>query len=350
MTPSPELQRRWHVWLLATWRDINKKHLENELEPPTFEFSAATSRLGAWIAQTRTIEIQTRHLLTDPWPEVELTLRHEMAHQVVSELWDGDGSPTHGALFERACQLLSLDESARFERTLDPEQVRILKRVEKLMRLGDSPNQYEAELALSKAHQLLLEHNLQSLGAETAAQYRFLGQPLGRIPLELKLITAVLSEHFFVDPIWIATIDSQTGNPRRLLEIVGRPHNLEIAAHVHDYLIQVLDTAWSEYRNSSPDVAGNSARNSFRVGILMGFLEHLGAQRKERESTGLVWTGDPAAKELFERRHPRRTSGGAATYRVGEHHEAGLERGRALRIRAGIGEAGPASRGHLLKS
>ncbi|MBK8694152.1 MAG: hypothetical protein IPN17_18180 [Deltaproteobacteria bacterium] len=64
---------------------------------------------------------------------------------------------------------------------------------------------------------------------------------------------------------------------------------------------------------------------------MMGFLEKLRAERKGQQETGLVWAGDPALDEYYQRRYPRvRTISRAAATRTSAHAE-GREAGKSLR-------------------
>jgi hypothetical protein len=350
--PSPTTQRLWLSWLATEWRSLNRRHLEEALEPPQFALSAARSRFGSWNSETRTLSIGLEHILRSPWIEVQLTLRHEMAHQVVDELFRADGAPAHGELFRRACRMLDLDESPRLARERPPGEARVIDRVRKLLNLAGSPNVNEAKAAAAAANRLLLKHNLAAAEAEDESDYtyRWLGPVLGRISLDRKLIAAILQDHFFIQAIWVHTVEPMSQKRGRMLEILGQPHNLDIAEYVHDYLLATLERLWAGYRvGHAPLKRPGSQRNSFRVGALQGFREHLAAQKTEvEEQEGLIWLGDPGLDELLDRRYPRRGGFRASSYAIGDAHSAGVEAGRQIRVRPAMSGDSQTNRGRRL--
>ncbi len=335
------LQRTILAALQSDWAAANARKLDGRLRAPTFALHEGDRRLGTWDPLTRTLSISSRHVLRDTWAEVLLTLHHEMAHQVVSELFDTPGAPAHGELFVRACLMLGIDGNPRLESRPRPASLRVLDRVQKLMSLGSSSNAHEAQAALKKAHELLLRHNLdlKDLDGERDLCFRYVGRPVGRIPLERKLMASLLRSHFFVQTIWIGTHYAATNKRASVLEVSGRPHNVELADYVHAYLARTLDTLWAEHRREQGRMTRVRARrNDFRIGVLMGFEEQLDSQAEVHRGCGLVWLGDPAVNEYYGRRHPDIHLLRGGRYRLGDTHDAGREQGRQIRIRPGVGE------------
>ena len=345
---APEsLQRQLLIQLTESWHRINKECLDGQLRPPIFRLDTAETRLGQWQAGPRILSLGLSHVVEDTWLEVELTLRHEMAHQVVSEFFVAKNAPPHGQLFRRACRMLRLEESPRISGARDPDAERVLRRVQKLMNLAGSDNKNEARAAMAAASKLLLKHNLEILDAPAdGVSYRWVGKPTGRVSLERKLMSRILQDYFFVQCLWVGT---STGlNKRvRVLEVMGRPHSLELAEYVHSYLEHTLNRLWRGYRAGRK--LPRTVRNEYRAGVLMGFDQHLAAQQESCTQEGLVWLGDPAVDELLDRRYPHRGSMRRSMYRVGKAHHAGLKDGRQIRIRPGLGQPEtPTRRGRLL--
>ena len=342
------VQRRWLAWLRQTFDQVNRDCLGSRLRPPSFELSQGTTRLGAYDRVTRTLSISVEHLVASTWVEVELTLRHEMAHQVVAELFAADDAPPHGELFARACRLVQVDRSPRGDVRPSPEAERVLAKVRKLMNLGASPNPHEAELAMAAASRLLLKHNLElaDAGPQDDTSWKWLGRPTGRVSLADRLVSGILQEFFFVECVYVRTRLAATFRTATVLEVLGRHHNLAMAEYVYDYLTGTLDRLWHDYRQTTR-ARGNALRNDFRVGVMMGFRDHLRSQKTVQAEEGLIWRGDPALAELLSERHPRLTSMGPSRYRTGEAHQDGRREGQALRIRPGVGESGSGTRGLL---
>jgi hypothetical protein len=219
------------------------------------------------------------------------------------------------------------------------------------LNLAQSPNVHEAQVAMATANRLLLEHNLARAdvpGRRAGYRFRWLGEPVGRIPLERKLLSGLLQRHFFVRAIWLGTSRPATGQAVSQLEALGEPHNLDIAEYVHDYLLVTLDRLWRAYRRGLAGGVGRRARHDYRVGVMLGFGEHLAAGEGSRTEAGLVWLGDACLDELHARRHPRSRSLRGGYYREGEAHAAGRQDGQRIRIRPGLTDQ-PVSRGRLLE-
>ena len=343
-----ELERQWLHTLRLRWDELNQAYIDGRLRPPVFALDSATHRLGRWSAATRTIGISRCHIEKNTWSDVEDTLRHEMAHQIVSELFDAHAAAPHGPLFRRACHMLGMDNSPHFATELAPEHARVLTRIQKLLSLSRSSNPHEAHTAMVTANKLLLQHNLSLIDANdrTDTSWRFVGRALGRVSLAQKLTAGILQEFFFVRCVWVGTHNAYF-KPVRKLEMFGRNHNLDMAEYVHDYLERTLQHLWRTYRQRT-GAKGAALKNEFAIGVLTGLQEQLRLQRHRHEDAGLVWLGDPAVDELIDQRHGSLRRGRGGRYRVGKAHQAGREEGLKLQIRPGVGTGAVQSRGRTL--
>ena len=329
------LRRIWLHEIARRWSRINERELGGRLEPPVFSLHDGEARLGTWSPRVRALSLSALHVAGSTWMEIEETLRHEMAHQVVSELFAEPDARPHGALFSRACKMLKLKGSPRLERSQDPEAERILRRVQKLMNLASSDNAHEARAATAAANRLLLAYNLE-IGSDDSGDYgyRWLGPPAGRVSSERKLLTSILHQFYFVRCIWIRTVLPSTGKQVSQLEVIGRPANLDIAEYVHNALIGHLDALWADYRATL--TTARRARRSFRVGVLMGFRETLERERQSCTEQGLVWVGDPGIQVFYRRRYPRTSRMAGGQYYEGAAHQAGVAVGKEIRIRPAV--------------
>ncbi|MBN1945287.1 MAG: DUF2786 domain-containing protein [Bradymonadales bacterium] len=346
-----EVQRLWIRWLHREWDAINTRYLAGRLKRPQILLDQAAGRDGSWNRTTRCLTISLPHVLRSLWAQVALTLRHEVAHQVVDELFGGAQASQHGPLFGRACRLLDLEGSPDLVRPPSAADQRVLERIRKLMNLAQSDNPHEAQLAMAAANRLLLRHNLEATEAVRSSPYvyRWFGKPVGQIPLERKLLSGILQDFFFVRNIWIQTTEMSTGRPVYLLEVLGMSHNVEIARYVHGYLTDTLDRLWNQYRTQQGPINRPKAmRNSYRVGVLQGFRQHLEAERESCRQEGLIWLGDASLKELFDQRHPVRDQCRSGTYLGGSANEDGQKAGRSLRIRSALVEPPASCRGLAL--
>jgi hypothetical protein len=147
--------------------------------------------------------------------------------------------------------------------------------------------------------------------------------------------------------IWVFSYDALADKPGNILEASGTPENLEIAQYVYNYVMNVTDALWREFKASGR--AQGTTQLQYKAGVLRGFQDKLRWQTDalSREQ-GLIWTGDPLLEEFYRYRHPRisRTSSWGVTR--GDGFDAGWHAGNNLTIQKGVsGSAG--NRGRLLE-
>jgi len=138
--------------LLATWRTLNDSYWKGRLQPPTLALADGAHKLGQWLAAERRIELSRAFVVDGAWGAVVEVLKHEMAHQFVTEAL-GDPDPTpHGPAFRAVCERHGIDASAAGVPAAapTPEADRVLSRVAKLLALAESPNVHEAESAMAR--------------------------------------------------------------------------------------------------------------------------------------------------------------------------------------------------------
>jgi hypothetical protein len=207
--------------------------------------------------------------------------------------------------------------------TRDKDQV--VKRVQALLRLGESTNPHEAALAAQKAQELMLQHNIDF--ADLA------DNELG-------------PEEFGVDFYYIASLHVSSGaiaadiNWKRLLltaaahsllcevigygrlvgkhAIVGQPSNVKVVKYLYEYLAseitRLADLAWTEsdanISSGIPDVDRQRYLNwivSFKLGavqsVYMRLQEQYAKTTQASDTAYSIITGLEAQREEAVRRH-----------------------------------------------
>lgn len=342
MGDADDAQRGWAAHLFQEWEWCNANYLKGALRPPVLEIGRGGSRLGSWDPGTRTLTISARHIERDAWLAVVETLRHEMAHQYAHEVLGAGAETPHGAAFEQACRALRVTPAAtgdgrvRADDPLARERRRVLQRVEKLLALSESPNTHEAELAVSHARRLLLEHNLSELDLE---ERRFEIRQIGRTTLRKHLYEAllanVLGEFFFVKCIWVWTYDAVRDKDGKVLQIHGTPTNLDLAEYVHEFVTTLLDSLWVRHKESK-GISSNRERLQFFAGVVEGFESTLRRQNGELEEKALVWKGDPKLEEHYRWQHPSIQISSYGGGGRGEAYAEGVAEGERVRLRKPI--------------
>lgn len=235
--------------------------------------------------------------------------------------------------------------------TTTPEMDAVIEKVQKLLALGTSPNQAEAEAATAKAYALMARYNLT---AEQVEGNTYVGRGYVK-----QLVTEAFPEPAWVRPIgWICCeffhVKACLAIAHQVVEVwmVGTAPNAAAACQVYEYLREVYPRLWGEYveRHNAeqdrrrkledaflgefsssfarslwggsslfgapkPAIALDDARvrASYYEGLTVGIAQMIDAERskveQELQEEGLVLVHkDPhlngAADELFERHVP----------------------------------------------
>jgi len=315
----------------------NTVRFAGKLAAPVLVLGDSERRLGQWSRQTRRLEISRTLILARPWAEVASVLLHEMAHQFVDEVLRIHDEASHGATFQQVCAERGIDaRAAGVPAPADsplPATERVLDRIRKLLALAGSSNEHEAEIAMAKAHELMLRHNVDEARARTKHQYevRELGDPTRRGTRVEAEIACLLSECFFVKVIRVPIYLPLAGKRGNVYEISGTHANVEMAAHVWAFLLATSERLWEANKRDARVKSGRD-RQSYQAGVVNGFREKLRAQRTELRSapTGaLVWTGDRGLDAFYRARHPR-IEHRRRRVRYDGAHAAGREAGRRV--------------------
>ena len=330
------LHRAWLKRLRDEWQTVNKEKLSNRLKLPVLLIDRTSKRLGHWEHAQRTLGISEQHIWQHPWLDVVETLKHEMAHQYVSEVLGILDETSHGRAWREACKLLDCLPQATGAPGLAPETEtdRMLHKVKKLLALAESPNVNEAESAMAAAHALILRYNLDVAKTAQSADYawRRIGGTKAAIGLDSKLVASILSRWFFVECVWVSVYVARNDRMERQLEILGTQTNLELAHYAHDFLHAACESLWRAHARAG--VRGT--RREFVAGVLQGFSQKLEAERKVNAGRGLVWLGDPALGGYLKDRYRHLRTMSSTGVRQSEAHQAGVSAGRELRIHQGI--------------
>ena len=328
----------------------NRARFGGRLVAPVIVLSDSTSHLGRWHGPTRTLELSRALVMSRPWLEVASVLEHEMAHQFVDEVLRVHGETAHGETFRRVCAERGIDARAAgspsaaspADAGADAATDRILDRIRKLLALAGSPNQNEAEIAMRKAHELMLRHNIEvaATRAERSYEVRHLGDPSKRGTRVESEIAALLSELFFVKVIRVPVYLPREARSGLVYEIAGTHANVEMASHVWAFLLATSARLWAENRHDSR-VRGGRDRMIYQSGVIGGFRDKLLAERTGLKQTGLVWVGDGDLDRFYRARHPHMTTR-RHDVRVNGAHAAGREAGRTVVLHKPV-ERGPSA-------
>lgn len=359
---SLELERLALRAVRRVYEDLNQTLFRAALRPPAFELSAAEGRFGRWVGEARTIELRRALLVQHGWGVVVEVLKHEMAHQFVDEILHVRTETAHGETFRRVCAERGIDARAAGKPSVasptdpaaagasaDPGADRVLERIRKLLALAGSPNQHEAEIAMRKAHELMLRHNIEATATRASHSYcvRHLGDPRKRGTRVESEVAGLLSEFFFVKVIRVPVYLPRLGKSGMVYEIAGTHPNVEMASHVYAFLLATAQRLWSENRHDAR-VRNGRDRLAYQSGVVGGFREKLLSERVDLKQTGLVWVGDRSLDGFYHARHPRITTR-RHHVQINSAHAAGREAGRTVVLHKPVTHGPSASAPRLLR-
>ncbi|WP_028317167.1 DUF2786 domain-containing protein [Desulfobulbus elongatus] len=287
------LHAAWLCQLAREYRDICYQY-GVRLRLPVLAIGDGTRQMGSWSASDRRLMLSQVLIGRHPWNLTLQVLKHEMAHQMCSELHDREDAG-HGPLFRACCLRLGLD--APFHRasgdlaeglaamtpgSASTEQGRqVIAKVRKLLALGASDNEHEAALAVQRAEELLARHRLDfdGLAEDQELVHRTINTGGRTLAVHRKAICAILEGCFGVRVICASLYDPQADCSFKTIELLGREEEVAIAEHCYHFLENRLHTLWDRHRR---EFAGNgrTARKSYFLGLLVGFRETLERSRR----------------------------------------------------------------------
>ena len=331
------------------WKTANYAYFKNSMRLPHIELSYSEGTLGKWKGgYCGRLSISIFLINNYTWEYVQEVLYHEMVHQYVEEVLGIREDVPHGESFKRICQENGIDpmatgdiqtwiEQRNNSSTVSSENHKILDKVHKLLALAQSANEHEAQNAMAKAHEFLLKHNLSLLDVQTKWNYihKQIGEVGRRNPIKT-IISAIICRFFFVEAIWTFGYDQHKNLSGQVLEIYGTPENVEMAEYVYDYLQNISELLWTEYKEQRK-INGNRHRRTFIYGLLDGFYNKLDGRVIEHRSKKLVWKGDPRLKEFYRRRNPKLVSFSSRySSSCQDAYNSGITHGKNLVIHKGI--------------
>ena len=363
-TNGKNLQR---AWVLQLYREHERICWQYgvKLSPPVIEISDSTTTWGSWHPAVRMIRISAGLIRLYAWDVVLNILKHEMAHQLVSELFASRDA--HGAPFDRACDMLGLPREFRgasgdLPRTIPDlaERARVsphhhlLVKIEKLLALAESGNEHEALLAMEKANQLMVKYNISRIEERRQSEYDciIINPKKKRIENYQRKICAILTSHFFVKIILSDLFDADLCCTHKTIEILGARENVLMAHYVYSFLLAQMDCLWRQYQRTHA-TTGRQKR-SYCLGVADGFHRKLSAQQEKnagqskspaRGGVSLsvqVCNNDQGLVRFIRQRYPRLAHRTSAAARVSlSEYEAGCRDGGNLTLHKGIaGHAG----------
>jgi hypothetical protein len=158
----------------------------------------------------------------------------------------------------------------------------IIDKINKLLALGQSPNEHEAKLAIANAQKLLTKHNLSMkdiLVKEDGIDIMEKNVSLDSTRVatwKSALLNALCFSNY-------CKLLISTGYKReKSFKIVGTEVNVETVLMMYDYLYDVVERV-----TKKSGTKGITEKNSFRLGMVNGIYEKLKEIKQEMEYNGV---------------------------------------------------------------
>jgi len=271
-------------------------------------------------------------------------LRHEIAHMIVhiqNQSTDENGETAHGHGFKSFCRSQGWGinvlrasgsvDSMNNSSTEDNRADNMIRKVKKLLRLAESSNPHEAELATIKANQILLDYNLTISKDEAEAEekvfYTHRVLTVKRRDAKFKAISQILGT-FYVMSV------SHRGVGLTHLEATGRRANVKIAAYVARFLNNKLDDLWSETRKEHPHLKGIAAKNSFLRGVGQGYVDKINRVKTELPTAqrDAIMVVESQLEEMVKMAYSHLSTTSSTVKHHGESNSLGKIAGKKLTI------------------
>ena len=319
-----ELERRVLYGMACEWETalLNLESSQRRfIRRPLFAIKNFQTRWGNWSPQKREIALSWRLVLNYPWDSVRDVLLHEMAHQIAQELFGSSTQTPHGPAFKQACELLRIHTAAsadyqplqdRFVQKQSKPDDKRMRQIKKLLALAESKNRFEADAAMTKAHELIARYNIRirRQGEKRHFFSIFIGSPALRHPREDYHLANLLQDYYFVSGIWVSAYVVKKGKMGRVLEVSGTVPNLKIAEYVHHFIVDFIDAKWRKYNQAKR--LNRFRKTDFAVGVIEGFRGKLASnvvkKNVKKDIFALIQNEDLQLEKYLKFRYPHTVS------------------------------------------
>lgn len=300
-----------------------------KLKPALIEISMSSSHWGEWNPETRTLKLSKKLIEQENWYHLVGVLKHEMAHQIVTELYHS--TDQHGPDFQKACEQIGVPSEFRHAKVdlqttdLDWQKFHLnqdlqtkISKLEKLLALTSSNNPHEAQLALLKAQKMGQQSSASQNQNNQYFQKTLLSKK-GNISRFEKELLHFLNEHYSTYGFIGNSYDLVKQQNLRTLEIVGLRENIMIAEYVFHFLNRVMQEQSQKQ---------GLHKRSFQSGFLSGFKK-----RYQNEELLALVPIDPQLKNYVTTIYPHLRSRTISNSKVDSQSFAkGFEIGKKTEI------------------
>lgn len=210
----------------------------------------------------------------------------------------------------------------------------------------------EAEAALKKAQQLMIEHNLSLLEVKQAEvekadwveEEAWEGKGL---PWDMQFVVHLLQDHFFVKAVFRR---GYRGSGTKVI-LFGDKENVEVAKHLLIFLSRTFRQLWQNHKWVNDIFVPGGRRNSrmFYIGLRDGLSAKLTKEREvqvqQAKKEGALIVVEKALVKAFEKHFPTAKSMGQKAVSGSElDYTGGVQAGKKINIQGTMGQEGSRKR------
>jgi hypothetical protein len=354
MSASEILESIWEQQLAKEYDNLIWLHKVKNLHRPPILVIDVESFWGQWDSVERRIKMSKKLIAMHSWDVVINVLKHEIAHQMVSDLYQSN-EVAHGNYFQICCERVGLPQEFRrsslnlsepliadkVSSVTEEADLAILKRVEKLMSLAQSTNEHEAMSAMEKVFELFQKYNLDRVEKKKKSDYvcAIINKKSQKITACQSHITYILREFYFVEVIFSFLYDAFDNKVYKTIEIFGTKENVRMAEYVYHFLENKIEILWLDYAKTK--ILTAKYRRSYLLGLLIGFkgkLKNIKDQKTSSHERSLVCIDkDEMLSEYIAQKYPRlKKSKGSGSGIYGSVFEQGKTDGTKINLNKGI--------------
>ena len=250
------------------------------------------TKIGFFDHNTYQIGINKKLIHSAKTSVIKNILRHEIAH-MFSFIIHGNTEKAHGIEFKNICTQFNWGVdvySAKINIEMANNQIegelhseKIINKTKKLLALSSSSNHHEAEIAMIKANQLIMNHNLHNINSIQDDNITYLKRVITgkKVCGKHKAIYEILRS-FWVQPVF------SHGKGIFFLEVIGSKVNVDIADYIAKFLDRELENMWTDATKKHSNLRGINKKNSFMLGITSGFKNKIDENVMTQVSTSLI--------------------------------------------------------------
>lgn len=278
-------------------------------------------------------------------------LRHEIAH-FLCYLYFKNDFKDHGVEFREIFKRYNWDQDFSKSKVmidnivpLKEKEKSLLEKVDKLLRLSESTNIHEANLALKKANELITLHNLEFL-KERNEQGNYDETYVEQIFFFTKKNALHDGIYHVLENLNVYPVFNQ-GKGGGYLEVIGPKLNVTLATYIAHHLEKSIEQIWQMTKSENHSLKGIAAKNSFISSFCKEVCDNLKKEKivHNKHSTNHTENSNSlilSSKELslhVERVYPRlRKSHSKASLKDPLASKLGSEQGKSFKIKKGLSD------------